>query len=91
MPPHQPYSGLKRRLVIAFDLGTTFSGVSYAVLDPGRVPEIRAVTRYPGQDAGDSKVQTIIHYDSKGKVVAIGAEEPPLEDLEDEDEDASTV
>jgi hypothetical protein len=24
-----PYRGLKRRLVMAFDVGTTFSGVSY--------------------------------------------------------------
>lgn len=40
-----PYHGTKRRLVLAFDLGTTFSGVSYAILDPGKVPEIKTVTR----------------------------------------------
>ncbi|KAI0315431.1 hypothetical protein OF83DRAFT_1173828 [Amylostereum chailletii] len=91
MTSRQPYDGLERRLVIAFDLGTTFSGVSYAVLDPGRVPEIRSVARYPGQDAGNSKVQTIIYYDSNGNVLAVGAEEPPLDEDEDGDEDALTV
>ncbi|KAI0310023.1 hypothetical protein OF83DRAFT_1034925, partial [Amylostereum chailletii] len=74
MSARQPYSGLKRRLVIAFDLGTTFSGISYVLLDPGRPPEIRTVTRYPGQDAGDSKVRTVIHYDANGRVLAVGAE-----------------
>ncbi|KAI0318147.1 hypothetical protein OF83DRAFT_1171359 [Amylostereum chailletii] len=32
MSARQPYSGLKRRLVIAFDLGTTFSGISFKLL-----------------------------------------------------------
>ncbi|KAI0310591.1 hypothetical protein OF83DRAFT_1070299 [Amylostereum chailletii] len=80
MPRRAPYHGVKRRLVLAFDLGTTFSGISYAVLDPGQVPVIKTVSRYPGQEAGDSKVQTVIHYDAKGKVVAIGAEELPVDD-----------
>ena len=41
-----PYPGQKRRLVLAIDLGTTFSGSSYAILDPDQVPEIRTVNRY---------------------------------------------
>ena len=32
--------------MMAFDVGTTYSGASYAVLDPGLVPEIHGVTRY---------------------------------------------
>ena len=40
-----PYSGSSRKLVLAFDVGTTFSGVAYAFLDPGQVPEIRPVTK----------------------------------------------
>ena len=40
-----PYSGEKRTLVLAFDIGTTFSGVSYVLLDPGQIPEINSVTR----------------------------------------------
>ena len=39
------YSGLSRKLVIALDIGTTFSGAAYAFLDPGEVPEIKPVTR----------------------------------------------
>ena len=48
MAPEQrgPFSGKARKLVMAFDVGTTYSGVSYAVLDPGVVPEIHGVTRY---------------------------------------------
>jgi hypothetical protein len=41
----QPYSGATRSLVLAFDVGTTFSGVSYAILEPGEVPKIHGVTR----------------------------------------------
>lgn len=40
-----PYHGLKRKLVLAIDLGTTYSGISYAILDPGKAPEIKTVTR----------------------------------------------
>ena len=46
--PHVPrarYSGLSRKLVVALDIGTTFSGAAYALLDPGEVPQIRSVTR----------------------------------------------
>jgi hypothetical protein len=42
----KPYTGLTRSLVIALDIGTTFSGVSYAILEPGDVPKIHGVTRY---------------------------------------------
>ena len=39
------YSGSSRKLVVALDIGTTFSGAAYAFLDPGQVPQIRSVTR----------------------------------------------
>ena len=39
------YSGPSRKLVVALDIGTTFSGAAYAFLDPGQVPQIRSVTR----------------------------------------------
>ena len=42
----KPYNGHKKALAIALDVGTTFSGVSYAVLDPGEIPKIYEVTRY---------------------------------------------
>ena len=40
-----PYSGRSRKLVVALDIGTTFSGAAYAILDPGQVPRIQPVTR----------------------------------------------
>ena len=43
--PRARYSGPSRKLVVAFDVGTTFSGAAYAFLDPGQFPQIRSVTR----------------------------------------------
>ncbi|ETW80440.1 hypothetical protein HETIRDRAFT_154793 [Heterobasidion irregulare TC 32-1] len=85
----KPFHGPKRRLVLSMDLGTTFSGMSYAVLDPGKAPEIKTVNRYPGQEAGDAKIPTVVWYDSNGQVLAVGAEEPsepPVEDPEWQDD-----
>ena len=45
MPDRPPYEGDKRKLVLAFDVGTTYSGISYSILDPGYPPEIFDVTR----------------------------------------------
>lgn len=45
VPQRQPYKGLQKKLVIAFDVGTTFSGVSYAVLIPGEPPLVQGVTQ----------------------------------------------
>ena len=45
MPSRKPYSGSTRKLVIALDVGTTYSGISYSVLEPGEVSEILPVTR----------------------------------------------
>ena len=33
------------KLVVAFDIGTAYSGVSYCILEPGQVPEILGVMR----------------------------------------------
>jgi hypothetical protein len=48
MPPQQrqPFQGPCRKLVLALDVGTTYSGISYSILDPGEVPQIKGVTRY---------------------------------------------
>lgn len=45
MEARQPYHGLSRKLVLAFDIGTTYSGISYSVLDPGEIPQIKGVNR----------------------------------------------
>ncbi|KAK0471593.1 hypothetical protein IW261DRAFT_1571885 [Armillaria novae-zelandiae] len=85
----KPYSGSRRKLVLAFDLGTTFSGVSCTVLDPGTIPEIKGVTRFPSQEhvGSDAKIPTIMYYDGEGTVKVIGAEalrENIIETAEDE-------
>ncbi|KAJ2928089.1 hypothetical protein H1R20_g9020, partial [Candolleomyces eurysporus] len=70
------YRESKRRLAIAFDVGTTYSGISYAVLDPGRVPEIKSITQFPAQEVSQaaSKIPSVIYYDAKGVPRAFGAE-----------------
>ncbi|KAG2128061.1 hypothetical protein BD769DRAFT_1356651 [Suillus cothurnatus] len=72
----KPYGGSSRALIIALDVGTTFSGVSYALLEPGEVPKIHGVTRFPGQEhvAGNSKIPSVMYYDRHGRVMAAGAE-----------------
>ena len=39
------YSGLSRKLIVALDIGTTFSGAAYVLLDPGEIPQIQSVMR----------------------------------------------
>ncbi|KAG7093473.1 hypothetical protein E1B28_007149 [Marasmius oreades] len=71
-----PYGGPNRKLVLAFDVGTTYSGISYSILEPGLEPKVEPVTRFPGQDhvGGDAKIPSIIYYDREGRVKAVGAE-----------------
>ncbi|KAF9528181.1 hypothetical protein CPB83DRAFT_767302 [Crepidotus variabilis] len=70
------YNGSVRKLVLAFDVGTTYSGISYCFMDPGQQPSVKGVTKYPAQEhiMGASKIPTIIYYDQAGKVRAVGAE-----------------
>lgn len=42
----QPHKGSSIDIIIGIDVGTTFSGVSYAFLRPGEVPEVQTVMRY---------------------------------------------
>ncbi|KAH8118006.1 hypothetical protein DFH11DRAFT_871160 [Phellopilus nigrolimitatus] len=81
----KPYAGDRRALVLAFDVGTTFSGVSYAFLEPGEVPKIHGVTRYPGQEhvTGNTKIPSLLYYDRDGNVRAAGAEAERTQVLDD--------
>ncbi|KAF8557817.1 hypothetical protein OG21DRAFT_1595682 [Imleria badia] len=76
MPSREPYRGLSRKLVVAFDVGTTYSGISYCILDPGEIPNVLGVSRYPAQEdvGGDKKIPSILYYDRQGTVRAVGAE-----------------
>lgn len=71
-----PHAGLSRELVMALDIGTSYSGVSFCLLDPGSVPQIQGVTRFPADEhlAGNSKIPSLIYYDKKGLMKAAGAE-----------------
>ncbi|KAF8161589.1 hypothetical protein B0H34DRAFT_385803 [Crassisporium funariophilum] len=72
----EPYKGTRRKLVLAFDVGTTFSGISYSILDPGQIPQIYEVNRFPAQEqvTGLAKIPTVIYYDREGSPRGIGAE-----------------
>jgi hypothetical protein len=72
----QPYSGVHQKLVLAFDVGITHSSISYCILTPGEVPIICSVARYPGQEniGGDSKIPSVLYYNTSGNARAIGAE-----------------
>ncbi|KAJ3512364.1 hypothetical protein NLJ89_g3559 [Agrocybe chaxingu] len=59
MTARKAFSGDSRKLVLAFDVGTTFSGISYSQHETYN---------------GSSKIPTIIYYDKSGKVRAVGAE-----------------
>ncbi|GJE96026.1 heat shock protein 70 family protein [Phanerochaete sordida] len=88
----KPFAGSLRKLVLAFDVGTTYSGIAYAILDPGEVPRIQAVTRFPGQENGDFKIPSILYYTEEGLVRAAGAEaRVPGIELVVEDEDLTLV
>ncbi|KAF9783757.1 hypothetical protein BJ322DRAFT_877685 [Thelephora terrestris] len=66
------YSGPSRKLVVALDIGTTFSGAAYAFLDPGEVPRIQSVTRYLNNpNPGSAKVPSILYYDQNGKFLGV--------------------
>jgi hypothetical protein len=39
------FDGPRAKLILAFDVGTTHSGISYTIMEPGEVPEICNVTR----------------------------------------------
>ncbi|KAI6139333.1 hypothetical protein BKA82DRAFT_3988626 [Pisolithus tinctorius] len=76
MYSRKPYDGTSRKLILAFDVGTTFSGISYCIVDPGEIPVIRGVSKFPAQEhvGGSNKIPSIMYYDKGGKVQAVGAE-----------------
>ncbi|KAG9022778.1 hypothetical protein FS842_005935, partial [Serendipita sp. 407] len=65
----------QERLVLSFDIGTTCSAVSFVHSYPGANPEVRLVTRWPGQPlaSGDSKAPTLVAY-RDSVPIATGAE-----------------
>ncbi|KAG8919318.1 hypothetical protein FRC02_001749 [Tulasnella sp. 418] len=71
-----PYRGRDTSLIISIDLGTTFSGSAWSLLEPQQIPEVVDVSGYPGQEfqAASTKVPTVMLYDRNGTVQAAGSE-----------------
>ena len=46
MPEWQPYQGPAWKLVLVFDMGTTYSSVLYSILNPGDLPVICSITQW---------------------------------------------
>ncbi|KAG8955792.1 hypothetical protein FRC03_011055 [Tulasnella sp. 419] len=85
-----PYRGTEKGLVISIDFGTTYSGTSWALLDPNQVSQIRDVTGYEGQEdeANSTKIPSVLFYDRFGELQAAGAKtsDPEIE-MQAQDED----
>ncbi|KAG8830437.1 hypothetical protein FRC18_008098, partial [Serendipita sp. 400] len=68
------YQG-EEKIIVAIDLGTTHTAVSFVHAYPGSDLDVRMVTRWKGQPeaAGDSKIPTLVTYE-QGGMIACGAE-----------------
>ncbi|PFH47363.1 hypothetical protein AMATHDRAFT_152239 [Amanita thiersii Skay4041] len=64
------------KLVLAFDIGTAYSGISYSILDP-RSPEygkVRRVDSFDAQeDSSNTRSPNVLYYNSEGALRSIGA------------------
>ncbi|KAF8606745.1 hypothetical protein BDV93DRAFT_488627 [Ceratobasidium sp. AG-I] len=74
-PFQGPWEG-DSKIVIGIDVGSTQSGVAFAFLQQGANQAIHRVTQWPGQEAQNqqSKIPTLVWYDSDKKAVSFGAE-----------------
>ncbi|CEL62429.1 Heat shock 70 kDa protein 12A OS=Homo sapiens GN=HSPA12A PE=1 SV=2 [Rhizoctonia solani AG-1 IB] len=88
-PFRGPWEG-ETKIVVGIDIGSTQSGVAFSFLQNGASQTIHRVTRWPGQEAHSqqSKIPTLIWYDTNKKPVSFGAE-ALLPHIEDEAEDKS--
>jgi hypothetical protein len=43
MAERAPFSGATKKLLVAVDIGTTFTAVSFSILVPGEVPQFNQV------------------------------------------------
>ncbi|KAF8337586.1 uncharacterized protein EI90DRAFT_2991950 [Cantharellus anzutake] len=69
------YAG-QSKIIIAIDIGTSNTGVSYAYLYPSGPQAVTRVSEWPGQPPhrGESKIPTLIWYNRQNQAVAYGAE-----------------
>lgn len=74
-PFRGPWEG-ESKIVVGIDIGTTQSGVAFTFLQTGANQTIHRVTKWPGQEVHNqqSKIPTLVWYDSSKKAVSFGAE-----------------
>ncbi|KAG8924409.1 hypothetical protein FRC02_010453 [Tulasnella sp. 418] len=74
IPPSMtsPDGDFDTKLVISFDLGTTFSAASWILLGDSQDPHIWDVSEY--REDLPAKVPTVLYYDRTGKLRAVGSE-----------------
>ncbi|PVF91296.1 hypothetical protein CPB86DRAFT_878600 [Serendipita vermifera] len=72
--PDEEYTG-DENLIMAIDLGTTQTAVSFVHLYPGEVPRVQMVNEWPGQamHSGSAKVPSLVSYKNR-RAVAYGEE-----------------
>ncbi|KAM6502894.1 hypothetical protein JOM56_002871 [Amanita muscaria] len=68
-------SQLAARVVLSFDIGTSYSGISYSILDP-RISEhevVRRVDNFQAQEGSNStRTPTVLWYNSQGSCRSVG-------------------
>ncbi|KAH7336830.1 hypothetical protein B0J17DRAFT_599649 [Rhizoctonia solani] len=64
------------KIILGIDIGTTQSAVAFAYLYPDGPQSLHRVTAWPGQEAqkGESKIPTLVYYDTNKNAVSFGAE-----------------
>ncbi|KAF8603219.1 hypothetical protein BDV93DRAFT_493895 [Ceratobasidium sp. AG-I] len=77
------------QIILGIDIGTTHSAVSFAHLFKGGPQTLHRVTDWPGQKAqkGESKIPTLVYYDSNNQAVCFGADalrDEIMDQVEDE-------
>ncbi|KAF8606754.1 hypothetical protein BDV93DRAFT_468345 [Ceratobasidium sp. AG-I] len=77
------------KIILGIDIGTTQSAVAFAYLYPDGPQSLHRVSAWPGQEAqkGESKIPTLVYYDTDGKAVSFGAEalKPEIADKAEDD------
>jgi hypothetical protein len=73
-----PYSGSSRKLAVALDIGTTFSGAAYVFLDPGEVPIIQSVTKHVFPPIPDLVTRGSERYTGTSTIRILGLRKFPL-------------
>jgi hypothetical protein len=48
MTERGPYTGTTKKLLVAVDIGTTFTAVSFSILEPGEKPQLFDVSNADG-------------------------------------------